>query len=90
MGLGLKLAWRRATAPSTGGEAARRLLKEVLEYPGGGVCLPRTTTAHTSTSARRRFTAMRERVERVEAWEAGGLCVDAALLFLALSGCRVI
>eukprot|EP00964_Phaeocystis_antarctica_P165173 scaffold144697_cov154-Phaeocystis_antarctica.AAC.1 len=31
-----ELAWRRATAPSTGGEAARRLLKEVLEYPGGG------------------------------------------------------
>ena len=28
---------------------------------------------------------MRERVERVEAWEAGGLCVDAALLNLALS-----
>ena len=27
---------------------------------------------------------MRERVERVEAWEAGGLRVDAALLNLAL------
>ena len=64
LGLGLELARRRATAPSTGGEAARRLLKEVLKYPGGGVYLPRTTTAHASTSAQRKFTAMRERASK--------------------------